>query len=97
MAIDQQADEPIPLAVPLALQGSEQPSHFVLGQVLADSIGRVRAPAREFAPKNPGKTARIAGIRAEILIPARMNFETNPPHLPGLHGQARTAEDPQNG
>ena len=26
-----------------------------------------------------------------------MNFETNPPHLSALHGQARTAEDPQNG
>jgi hypothetical protein len=43
MAIDQESDE-IPLAVPLALQGGEQPGHFSLGQVLANPIGRVRPP-----------------------------------------------------
>jgi hypothetical protein len=35
MAVDQKSDEPIPLAVPLARQGGEQPGHFILGQVLA--------------------------------------------------------------
>ena len=47
MAIDQEADQPIALAMPIAFQRGKQPGHFILGQVLADPIGRVRlAPSR---------------------------------------------------
>ena len=47
MAIDQEADQPIALPMPIAFQRDKQPGHFVLGQVLADPIGRVRlAPPR---------------------------------------------------
>jgi hypothetical protein len=42
MAIDQEADQPIALPMPIAFQRGKQPGHFVLGQVLADPIGRVR-------------------------------------------------------
>ena len=47
MAIDQEADQPIALPMAIAFQRGKQPGHFVLGQVLADPIGRVRlAPSR---------------------------------------------------
>ena len=42
MAMDQEADQPIALSTPIAFQRGKQPGHFVLGQVLADPIGRVR-------------------------------------------------------
>jgi hypothetical protein len=42
MAVDQQADQPIALPVPIAFKGGEQPVNFVLGQMLADPIGGVR-------------------------------------------------------
>jgi hypothetical protein len=77
MAVDQESDEPIPLAVPLAVQGGEQLAHFVLGQVLADSIGRVRlAPVCSDLPFRQGgaaseglvRAARCAGPRAENVV-----------------------------
>ena len=66
-----------PLAVPLAVQGGEQLAHFVLGQVLADSIGRVRlAPGCSDLPFRQGgaaseglvRAARCAGPRAENVV-----------------------------
>jgi hypothetical protein len=38
VSVDQQADEPIALAVAIAFQCSEQPVYFILGQMLANAI-----------------------------------------------------------
>jgi hypothetical protein len=49
-------------------------------------------------PRRPSTRCNdVARIGQFRHFAGSMNFETNPPHLPGLHGQARTAEDPQNG
>jgi hypothetical protein len=41
MAVDGQADQPIPVTVPIALQGGQQLVHFSLGQMLPDPVGIV--------------------------------------------------------
>ena len=37
-------DQPIPMAVPIALEGSEQLGHFVFGQMLTDAVDFVGIP-----------------------------------------------------
>jgi hypothetical protein len=66
------------LALPLALQGGEQLVHFVLGQVLADSIGRVRlAPCCSDCPTAPASTSWVTrGITAHW--PAHGEFSAVP-------------------
>ena len=39
MAVDDQPDQPIPVTVPVALEGGQQLVHFGLGQVLPDPVG----------------------------------------------------------
>jgi hypothetical protein len=43
MAEDQEADQPIAMTMPVALQGGKQPIHLGLGQMLARPIGFVLA------------------------------------------------------
>jgi hypothetical protein len=44
MAVDDQPDQPIPVTVPVALEGSQQLLHLGLGQVLSDPVGIVPPP-----------------------------------------------------
>jgi hypothetical protein len=37
-------DQPIPMAVPIALEGSKQLGHFVFGQMLTDAVHFVGIP-----------------------------------------------------
>jgi hypothetical protein len=53
MAVDQESYEPIPLAVPLALQGGEQPGHFIIGQ-------GAREPDR---PRSAGALLRLVAFQ----------------------------------
>jgi hypothetical protein len=46
MAVDNQSDQPIPLTVPVALEGGQQLLHLHLDQVLPDPVGIV--PRRPF-------------------------------------------------
>jgi hypothetical protein len=41
MAVDDQPDQPIPVTVPVALEGGQQLVHLGLGQVLPDPVGIV--------------------------------------------------------
>src|SRR6516165_151392 len=41
VAVDEEADQPIAMAVPIALERRQQPVHFRLGQVFTDPIGCV--------------------------------------------------------
>ena len=41
MAVDDQADQPIPMTVPVALEGDQQPFDLGLGQVLPYPVGIV--------------------------------------------------------
>src|ERR1700733_15071768 len=41
MTIDHQPDEPIPVSMPVPLEGREQFGHLILGEVLANPIGLV--------------------------------------------------------
>jgi hypothetical protein len=41
VAVDDQPDQPIPVTVPVALEGSQQLVRLGLGQVLPDPVGTV--------------------------------------------------------
>ena len=43
--IPSRTDQPIPVTVPVALEGGQQLVHFGLGQVLPDSVGIVTPPS----------------------------------------------------
>ena len=45
MAVDGQADQPIPMTVPVALEGGEQLVYLGLGQMLPDPVGIVPPPS----------------------------------------------------
>jgi hypothetical protein len=45
VAVDNQPDEPIPMTVPVALEGDQQPFDLGLGQVLPDPVGIVPPPS----------------------------------------------------
>jgi len=46
MTVDHEADQPIAVAVPIALERRQQPVHFRLGQVFTDPIRRIRLATR---------------------------------------------------
>ena len=41
-AVDDQSDQPIPVTVPVVLEGGQQLVHLGLGQVLPDSVSIIR-------------------------------------------------------
>ena len=45
MAVHDEFDQPIPVTVPVALEGGPQLAHFGLGQVLPDPVGIVPPPS----------------------------------------------------
>src|SRR5262245_19715211 len=44
--VDHEADQPVPMAMPVALESGQELGHLVLGEMLVDPVGRVLLTAR---------------------------------------------------
>jgi hypothetical protein len=68
MAEDHKTDEPVTVAMPVALQGGQQLVHFLLGQVLAGAVGLVRLSSTgRFTNTTRGR--RNGVLRDHLCVP----------------------------